>query len=68
MLRTIYSLLKDCGIIQLLSSAGLEGMRAIKKDLNGEDVMEGTILQKSQNSKLGKFTRTRRNFLHCLKT
>ena len=41
MLRTIYSLFKRCGIVQLLSSAGLGGLGTVKKMLTGGDLKEG---------------------------
>ena len=46
MLRTIYTVFKGCGIIQLLSSAGLGGLGSIKKALTGGDVKEGINLHK----------------------
>ena len=48
MLHTIYSLLKRCGIVQLLSSAGLGVLGTVKKVLTGGDVKEGINLQPSQ--------------------
>ena len=46
MLRTIYSLFKRCGMLQLLSSAGLGGLGTVKKTLTGRNVKEGIILHK----------------------
>ena len=46
MLRTIYSLFKRCGIVQLLSSAGFGGLGSKKKALTGGDVQEGIKLHK----------------------
>ena len=46
MLRTIYSLFKRCGMLQLLSSAGLGGLGTVKKALSGVDVKEGINLHK----------------------
>ena len=46
MLRTIYSLFKRSGIVQLLSSAGLGRLRAVKKALTSGDVKEGINFHK----------------------
>ena len=46
MLRTIYSLFKRCGLVQLLSSAGLGGLGTVKKALTAGDVKEGINLHK----------------------
>ena len=46
MLRTIFSLFKNCGIVQLLSVAGLGGMGSIKKYLNGGGAKDGIELNK----------------------
>ena len=55
MLCTIYSLFKRCGIVQLLSSAGLGGLGTVKKMLTGGDlkegiqeVVQGTLMTKDQ--------------------
>ena len=46
MLRTIYSLFQNIGLVQLLSAAGLGGMGTVKKALKGGDVNEGIHLHK----------------------
>ena len=46
MLKTIYSLFKNIGFIQLLSSAGMGGMGTLRKFLKGGDVKEGIEVHK----------------------
>ena len=46
MLKTIFSLFKNIGFVQLLNSAGLGGMGTITKFLKGGDVKEGIELHK----------------------
>ena len=45
-LRTICSLFKRWGLVQLFSSAGLGGLGTVKKALTGGDVKEGINLHK----------------------
>ena len=44
--HTIYSLFKRCSIVQLLFSAGLGGLGAVKKALTDGNVKEGINLHK----------------------
>ena len=46
MLKTIFSLFKNCGFVQLLSASGLGGMDTIKKALSGGDVKDVNELNK----------------------
>ena len=46
MLKTIYSLFKNIGFVQILNAAGLGGMGTIQKYLKGGDVKEGIELHK----------------------
>ena len=46
MLRTIYEQFNKCGIIELLSAAGLVGKGTIKRNLKGGDKKEGILLHK----------------------
>ena len=46
MLKTIFSLFKNIGFIQLLNSVGMGGMGTIKKLFKGSDVKEGIELHK----------------------
>ena len=59
-LRTIFSLIKDSGLIQLLSSAGIAGEGTITKSLKGGDVDYGIELHKLL---FEAFTRTKLNYL-----
>ena len=43
MLRTIYEQFNKCGIIKLLSSAGLGGKGTIKRNFKGGDIKEGIL-------------------------
>ena len=54
MLRTIYSLFKRCGMLQLLSSEGLGGLGTVKKALTGGDIKEGINLRKKLNEALSR--------------
>ena len=52
MLRTIYSLLKRCCMLQLLSSAGLGGLGTVKNVLTSGDTKEGSNLHKKLHEAL----------------
>ena len=47
MLMTIYEQFNKCGIIELLSAAGLGKKGRIKRNLKGRDINEGILLHKN---------------------
>ena len=52
MQRTICSLFKRCGMLQLLSSAGLGGLGTVKNVLTSGDTKEGSNLHKNLHEAL----------------
>ena len=52
MLRTIFSLFKRCGLVQLRSSAGFGGLGNVKKALTVGDVKEGINFYKKLHEAL----------------